>query len=193
MHSLWPIFMNSPYLFRRVHLLHHAHVNQGEKDPDHFTQAHTLFDRWLKSFFLLSNYFVYGLKFINRDWKDRLHLMLSPGIPILILMSLPFIPHAAYVFWGWVAPAYVGIGFLAYANTALPHQPGIEIDRFRNTRNLRMPWILETLMWHQNLHLIHHLHPTLPWYRYKEYYRENADWLKSKGAETGVYSQRPLV
>src|SRR4051794_31008083 len=45
------VFLFDPYLYRRLHLTHHAHTNE-DADPDHFTASPYLFMRWVKSFLI---------------------------------------------------------------------------------------------------------------------------------------------
>ena len=52
----------------------------------------------------------------------------------------------------------------------LPHH-GLEDtqseNRYRATRNrVGMEWLLTPLLLSQNYHLVHHLHPSIPFYRY---------------------------
>ncbi|HZA86784.1 MAG TPA: fatty acid desaturase [Acidimicrobiales bacterium] len=63
----------------------------------------------------------------------------------------------------------------------LPHHPHTETDRFRNTRinmfTLSTPTLLE-----QDHHLMHHLFPRVPWYRYRRLFTEMRPLLQKNSA-----------
>jgi fatty acid desaturase len=63
----------------------------------------------------------------------------------------------------------------------LPHHPHTETDRYRNTRInvflLSTPTLLE-----QDHHLMHHLFPRVPWYRYRRLFREIRPLLQEHNA-----------
>ena len=70
LHGVWPIFLNAPFIFKLIHLAHHAHTNQGLDDPDHFTSAPTWKGRWIRSFLLIFSYYEYGLRKISSHPRE---------------------------------------------------------------------------------------------------------------------------
>lgn len=187
----WPVFLNNPFLFRKIHIQHHAKTNQGSEDPDHFTSSRLLWKRILKSFLLIFYYHWFSLKRI-RNPKDLAHWVASVIFPIL-LFNLALVLIHSYglaIIMSWILPTYVGVGFLAYANTAWPHHPARDSSRYRNTRNTYVPWIIQFVMLNQNLHLVHHLKPNMPWYQYPEYWRKNEHKIRREGAQVVTYTKR---
>ncbi len=189
-HSCWLPFMNSPYLFRKIHIFHHARTND-QNDPDHFTSAETLGGRWLKSFLLVFYYYHWSLKECRFGGLERVHTILSPLTSISIGVAALWTGRWDAFFWMWMVPAYVGTSLLAFLNTAWPHHPGKDRSRYGNTRILLVPRWLELLMGYQNLHLVHHLQPTIPWYEYPEYFRQNEADIVAKGGV--ILDYRPLI
>jgi beta-carotene hydroxylase len=190
LYSCWPIFMNSPHLFRRIHITHHARVNDPT-DPDHFTQAPTLAGRWARSFVLVFYYYAWCVRESRLFREDRVHVVLSPLSSVLI-GAMGWALGRFWLFAGlWILPSFVGIGILAYLNTAWPHHPGQDRTRHGATRILYVPWWLQCLMGHQNLHLLHHLNPTVPWYKYREYWRQHgADILAKGGRASRLWNKK---
>lgn len=186
----WPLFLNSPYLFRKIHIAHHVHTNHPAKDPDHFTQDETNLGRWVKSFFLLAHYFGYSYLHFRRNLVEKIHFVLSPLIPTLVLFSMVFAQKPWFIFWAWVAPAYIGSGVLAFINTSWPHHHGVEHDRYKSTRNLYVPVWLQVLMGNQNLHQVHHLNPKVPWYEYPKYWQQHERELTERGVPVVHYTKR---
>ncbi|PIR23771.1 MAG: hypothetical protein COV44_01075 [Deltaproteobacteria bacterium CG11_big_fil_rev_8_21_14_0_20_45_16] len=185
----WPMFLNNPILFRKLHWQHHSNVNDPIKDPDHFTASRTLGGRWFKSFFLIFYYIVFGVRnFKSAYW--RMQITLSVASSALVLLAAIVTPLTWPIIFVWVLPAFFGIGLLAYMNTSLPHHPARETDRYRNTSNSYMPWFLQLLMLNQNLHLAHHLRPKMPWYEYPEYWKRNKAEIMQNGGRVLIYTDR---
>jgi len=63
----------------------------------------------------------------------------------------------------------------------LPHRPFKERDRWKNARVYPSP-ILNLLIMGQNYHLIHHLWPSIPWYKYQPAYLATKHLLDEKGS-----------
>lgn len=177
----WPFFLHSPYLFREVHHQHHAHTGDDANDPDAFTKRKTRAGQWLASFFLVFHYYGRYL-FEHRTARDRRLVAVSLIGPAAVGLAALFTEHGAALVAAWLAPNFVAIGILAFINTAWPHAGTPARTRVEATRILEVPWLMEVVMCAQNLHLIHHLKPTLPWYRYRAYWRAHEARLREKGA-----------
>lgn len=183
------VFLSNPVMFRRIHFKHHSRTNQGSSDPDHFTSHSKLWMRILKSFLLIFYYHLYALKHFN-TWKMRAHVLGSILAPILIIYFAIVSPFTWPILICWALPAFIGIGLLGFVNTAFPHHPGKEVGRYQNTRAALVPWIVQLLMLNQNLHLVHHLKPNMPWYEYPEYWRRHQHEIVENGSEVVVLTNR---
>jgi len=62
----------------------------------------------------------------------------------------------------------------------LPHRPFQERDRWKNARVYPSP-MLNLLIGGQNYHLVHHLWPSIPWYKYQPAYQAVKPLLDAKG------------
>ena len=178
-----PLFLGDPGLFRAIHITHHAKTNQGDEDPDHFTAAPTLAERWLRSFALLGYYhwFVWTrLKLKNRSLYYR--SFISPLLPVLLILLAAVVGHVQWVILAWVLPSLLATGILSFVNTSWPHDVGGEAARFKNTRVHLLPRWAQVLMCNQNLHLVHHLQPTLPWWKYGPVWEANREKWLAQGA-----------
>jgi beta-carotene hydroxylase len=187
--ACWPMFVGNPIMFRRLHIVHHSRTNQPKNDPDHFTASPYLALRVLKSFLLIFYYHVYAFKNF-RSLRWRAHTTASCALPLLLIYMAIVTPFTWSIILGWLLPSFLAIGALGFLNTAWPHHPAQETTKLKNTRNAYVPWILQVLMLNQNLHLVHHLKPNLPWYQYPEYWRENRERLMREGACLKVLSSR---
>jgi len=191
MHGTWPIFLNAPQVFKMLHLAHHAKTNQGLDDPDHFTSSKTWTGRWLRSFLLIFSYYEYALRKFQKTPANLFWMAASILVPIVCTIVSLQSPLSAGLLWAWILPSFASTGLLAFLNTAWPHHPGDHSRKMKNTKILLVWKPLEWILFNQNLHLVHHLRPTLPWYEYPKYWRENRERLLQEGAEVVDY-RKPL-
>lgn len=178
MYACWPFFLHSPFLFREIHNQHHAHTGDDPHDPDSFTKRKTLAGQWAASMFLVFHYYV---RYV-REGRSKAHVVISLAGPVGMLGLALSTDLGPALLSAWVLPNFFAIGILAYINTALPHAETPATSRIDATRILEVPRLAEMVMCAQNLHLVHHLKPTLPWYKYRAYWHEHEARLRAKGA-----------
>jgi beta-carotene hydroxylase len=163
-------------VFTRVHLQHHAHVNDPENDPDHFVS--TGGPLWL----IAARFFYHEVYFFQRRLWRKWELLewflgrLAVGLLVFTAVQLDFL---GYIFNYWFSPALVVGIALGLFFDYLPHRPFEERDRWKNAR-VYPSGILNLLIMGQNYHLIHHLWPSIPWYRYKPAYEVMKPLLDAK-------------
>ena len=182
LYGVWPAFLTNPHLFFRIHIHHHAYTNDPEQDPDHFTAHRSLLVRWVKSYLLMTHYHLFFLSKFVRAKRDLAHVAASLFSQVVFMSLMVFTSLTLPLFFGMGLPAFLGIGLLAFVNTSWPHHPADERDRMRNTVNHYVPKWMQWLLANQNLHHVHHLNPSLPWYRYPEYWRKHESECRAKGA-----------
>jgi beta-carotene hydroxylase len=163
-------------VFTRVHLQHHAHVNDPDNDPDHFVS--TGGPLWL----IAPRFFYHEVFFFKRRlWRkyELLEWFLSRlFLAILVGLSLRY-GFFPYLINYWLSAALV-VGFDYF-----PHRPFQERDRWKNARVYASP-ILNLMIFGQNYHLIHHLWPSIPWYKYQGAYRATKPLLEAKGSHLSL-------
>lgn len=181
------------------HLRHHAHTNTAT-DPDPFVKG-PLWQVPIKWMFLITLSTVgalpsgdrlvakllrrlvpgFGAQDTDRDRADGRRLRRWSQLSLVVLAaSIPlgvFVPTLVL----WWLPSRVGILLLMVLFQWLPHFPFDRTDRFGATRVTRFPastWLLLQ----QDRHLIHHLYPSIPWYRYRAAFRELRPSLEANSA-----------
>jgi ferredoxin-NADP reductase len=79
----------------------------------------------------------------------------------------------------YVIPQRLGLAVLAWWFDWLPHHglPAAKPrDRFGATRvRVGLEWLMTPIMLYQNYHLVHHLHPAIPFYRYLRAWNDNRE------------------
>lgn len=164
-------------VFTRVHLQHHAHVNDPENDPDHYVS--TGGPLWL----LPVRFLYHEVFFFQRQlWRknELLEWFLSRLFVVIIFYISVQYHFLGYVLNFWFIPsAVVGLALGLFFDY-LPHRPHQERDRWKNAR-VYPNRILNLLIMGQNYHLIHHLWPSIPWYNYQPTYYMMKPLLDEKG------------
>ena len=175
------VFLFDPYLYRRLHLTHHAHTNE-ESDPDCFTAGPNVLVRWIKSFLIAGSYYVYSLRHFRTNVTLFMHLCFTPALVLLLCVVFGEAGKMHALVACWFIPAFIAIGCLGFVLTAWPHHPAEDTSRIGKRENLDVPRVLQLLLGNQHLHLVHHYSPTVPWHRLPAYWRENKERLVAKGA-----------
>lgn len=175
-------------VFTRVHLQHHAHVNDPENDPDHFVS--TTGPVWL----IAPRFFYHEIYFFRRRLWKKCEL-LEWAIARLTFVGLVYLGFqyglADYILNDWFAAALVVGLILGIFFDYLPHRPFHDRTRWKNARIYANP-ILNLLVTGHNYHLVHHLWPSMPWYRYQSAYWATKALLDSKGSPqtAGIFDSK---
>lgn len=169
-------------VFTRVHLQHHAHVNDPENDPDHYVS--TGGPLWL-----INARFLYHEIFFFKRQLWRKYELLEWFLSRLFVATIFYVSiqyhFLGYILNFWFIPtAVVGLALGLFFDY-LPHRPHQERDRWKNARVYPNP-LLNILIMGQNYHLIHHLWPSIPWYNYQPAYYATKPLLDAKGCDQSL-------
>ena len=177
-----------PYpIFSYVHRTHHKHTNHPERDPDYWVASRNPVRVLLGCASMLPEYYYF--------YFSRTKLLLSSPserpryfATLACLVAIPVV----FALWAsvrgivepvllWLVPALLASTFLAYIFDYLPHRPHTERRRYLDTRVTLFPGA-DVLFASQNLHLIHHLYPSIPFYRYRSAFTRLRPELEERGA-----------
>lgn len=165
-------------VFTRVHLQHHANVNDPENDPDHYVS--TGGPLWL-----IPVRFLYHEVFFFKRRLWRKYELLEWFLSRLIVGSIFYVSiqyhFLGYILNFWFIPSFIVGLALGLFFDYLPHRPFQDRDRWKNAR-VYPNSILNVLIMGQNYHLIHHLWPSVPWYNYQPTYYAIKPLLDAKGS-----------
>jgi fatty acid desaturase len=178
-------------MMRRGHVLHHSHTNT-DQDPDidvkgTFVQ---LIGKWLV-FIPLSLVPPVLYRFIVPSQHRKLEAMLrgseilqasAVSCTMLALMVLAIVTghFAVWLFLLFIPTRCAGL-LLQIFFSWLPHHPFERTERYLNARISLWPGG-PVLLLQQNLHLMHHLWPSVPFYNYGRLYRRLRVTLIAKGS-----------
>ncbi len=173
-------------LFRYLHMTHHTHTNDEELDPDYWVASKNPFYVFLKCVTIIVDYYYFFFKDSKKQWQ-------SPKYRTDFIFSVVGLIgfYVLFFVWGmqsgwlyplflWILPALIATSFLAFVFDYLPHHPHSVKARYLDTRVFLYPGFT-ILFLSQNLHLIHHLYPNIPFYDYPKLFKKIRPFLESKG------------
>jgi beta-carotene hydroxylase len=182
--SGFPIFMYH-YYHRKSHTLHHIKTNHPE-DPDTFAMGEFWEVFLIKTPWSLINQ-LNGVQL----YQACDHLKLTPferrwtwimyGLNLALLIGLVATGYGWELLMLWLVPWFVGELIMEVTFGWFPHHDSSETGRYRDTRISLFPGA-DILFLYQNHHLIHHMLPAVPFYRYRAVFDELRPSLEAQGA-----------
>lgn len=208
----WLVFatlnLSIPYIrFRDTHLAHHmdARLTDPYEDPESNyldPERWVCLPRWMQVVLNINNtlagrmaigpivsqiaFMADEVRLIRKGDKHvafawALHVVLSAGVLMVVAAS-------AMPVWAYLIACYIGISILKI-RTFLEHQAH---ERARGrTVIIEDRGLLAFLFLNNNLHVVHHMHPKLPWYRLPQvYFADPARYLsRNDGYRYASYAE----
>ncbi|MGQ0576169.1 MAG: fatty acid desaturase [Pseudonocardia sp.] len=168
-------------LFGFVHIEHHRNTNEEiDADPDAWATDGPWWQlpfRWLTIDVWYAAFYVKNIRRRSgRELAETAAIIVAfiAGITVAALTGTLWTVALIYLI-----PARIGLGLLAWWFDWLPHH-GLTVtqreNRYQATRiRVGMEWLLTPGLLYQNYHLVHHLHPSIPFYRYIAAWKRNED------------------
>ena len=187
--------------FRYIHMQHHRFTNDKAKDPDVYVGTGPW---WLLPFKWLSldlSYLYFYSRpsvFPKRPKAERLDLLGAFVFGAVVFTAVTWAGWLEYYVLLFVIPGRITALFLAIAFDFLPHFPHQAQARdqpFQCTSNrVGMEWLMTPLLIFQNYHLVHHLYPTVPFYRYLRIWKARRNFhLSQNPATTTTFGLTPMT
>lgn len=163
--------LSTGHALRVMHMQHHKYLNQSGPDPDH-----DIAKDWKNAFWMwfwwdirYSHYFQLYKNDIPANNHRRIWYDLT--VPFVVLATLMWFFPWEMLFL-WFIPTRFMAWMICFTFMFLPHFPHETTekqDRYKAT-TIRQgwEWLLTPLLVYQNYHLMHHLYPTIPFYRYRK-------------------------
>ncbi|MEU8633359.1 fatty acid desaturase [Amycolatopsis sp. NPDC048633] len=165
---------------RYVHGEHHRHTNGPADDPDAWTSRGPRWQlplRWLTLDVAYARCYLTRLR--CRPPQELAEALVVLSAALSAAVGLVATGHGVELLLVYVLPQRLGLGLLAWAFGWLPHH-GLPAagprGRFGTTRvRIGLERLLTPVLLAQNLHLVHHLHPAVPFHRYRRVWLENRE------------------
>lgn len=173
--------------FRYIHMQHHRFTNDRDRDPDIYVGTGPAWLLPLKWATLDLSYFFYYFRpsvFRTRPLSERRELFLALMFGMVIFALVALAGWVEYYLLLFFLPTRITVVILALTFDFLPHYPHQMLatdDPYQSTKNRTgMKWLLTPLLLYQNYHLVHHLYPTVPFYRYIKVWRARKQYHESR-------------
>lgn len=182
--------------FGFVHIEHHRHANDDAHDPDTFASHGKWWQlpfRWAAMDLAYVPFYARNLA--RRPRAEVAETVALMGLTVAVIVTTLLTGSFWLLLVVYLIPERIAMVFLAWWFDWLPHH-GLEDtqrdDRYRATRTrVGMEWLFTPLMLSQNYHLVHHLHPSVPFHRYLATWRRNEDaYLERDAAIATVFGQQ---
>ncbi|NYD55845.1 ring-1,2-phenylacetyl-CoA epoxidase subunit PaaE [Nocardioides marinisabuli] len=186
-------------MFRFIHIEHHRNTNEQKSvDPDAWTSE----GPWWQLPFRWATLDLWYVVFYARRARQRPRGEVAATAALAVVSLAGFAAlvaagHGAALAVAFLVPQRLGLVVLAWWFDYLPHH-GLPFtgrqDRYRATR-IRVGgerW-MTPLFVYQNYHLVHHLHPSVPFYRYVRAWRRNEEAYLDRNAAISTVFGRSLT
>jgi beta-carotene hydroxylase len=162
-------------MFRFVHMQHHRYSNEPD-DPDYWVGKGAWWSVPLRCAFVDLHYVVWYLKRASSRPRDELiDNAVSGVVGVAVLGTLVASGWGRELLLFWLLPSRIAVFVLALAFDFLPHMPYKATDAenkyMATSVRVGQEWLLTPLLLFQNYHLVHHLYPVVPFYRYIRLWR----------------------
>jgi len=180
--------------FRAIHMDHHRYVGQEGRDPDTgFVKPP--FGGVAYLMFADLHWVVWYLRYGRHYWSRKVAvymvvlLVMVVGIHVTFLMS-PYWKEFLLLF---VIPQRLGLGWVAYTFAHIQHPHGLTWDNepFQSTLYMGGNSPLRRLMFGQEEHIIHHVVPHVPWFKYKRVWDLANGVLQRQGVPSRTFLTGP--
>jgi len=191
-------YSNFP-LIKFIHIEHHRNTNEAKDvDPDAWTSEGPWWQLPFRWATIDLWYVVFYLRRIReRPLRESVPVVLWATGAIGLLVWSATAGHLAAVVMLYLLPQRIGLAILAWWFDYLPHH-GLTAtqreDKYQATRvRVGGEWWMTPLFVYQNYHLVHHLHPSVPFYRYVRAWRRNEQAYLDRNAAISTWFGRSLT
>lgn len=186
-------------LVKFIHIEHHRNTNEPKAiDPDAWCSE----GPWWQLPLRWGTIDVWYVAFYLRRIKERPRAEVATTLAVFtavvgVFVALAIAGYGAALLWAYLIPQRFGIVILAWWFDYLPHHGLTETQRQNKYQATRVrvggEKVLTPLFVYQNYHLVHHLHPSVPFYRYVRAWRRNEQAYLDRNAAISTWFGRSLT
>jgi fatty acid desaturase len=183
-------------LWRYIHMQHHRFTNHTNgDDPDYYTShgsGWTMPLRWLTIDLEYIRFYLGHLS--SRPRAEKIEALITGLAFVGLIAALIAVGAGFEMLVLWLIPTRIAVGILGWSFDYLPHHGLDDTEEpVKTTRNrIGAEPVLTPLMLYQNHHLVHHLHPVIPFYRYIAVWRRNEAAYLENDPPLSTVRGRPL-
>jgi len=160
-------------VFRFIHMKHHRFTNDSEKDPD----VYCLPFKWLTLDYVYFKTYLSPDVFKKRPKRERREFYFAVLFAGSVVAGATLAGWLHYYLLLFFIPTRIAKYIIVIAFDFLPHYPHE---------------LLTPIFIYQNYHLVHHLYPAVPFYRYLKIWNARKQYHESQNpAITDTFSLKP--
>lgn len=169
--------------YRYLHLEHHQHTGDEQKDPDESACSNSPVKRWLTIVLFDCHLTIWFIKHRHAVGKtQRLKNYLSLATFVVFHLAFLLSPVWQEFLLLWFLPTRMAVVLVTYLFASIQHPHGVvQSERpLQATRMLSDGIIQRHFSLGQSEHLMHHIFPRLPFYRYHKAWKLSQKLLKQR-------------
>ena len=174
-------------VYRYLHLEHHRYAGNPARDPDElFVSASPLFLP-----LVLAGLDVHWSIWYFKHWRSRPRserVEFAAGLAFYIGLHIAFLTsaYALEFFLCFMVPQRFGLFYVSWFFAHIQHPEGMEWEQapFQTTVRIVTNPIAHWLLLGQSFHCLHHLAPSVPYYRYRRAWKLGAHLFEQQGVPT---------
>lgn len=171
-------------VMRYIHIEHHRNTNEDPlSDPDAWAYTGPPWQlpfRWLTIDVWYSRFCLPRMS--RRPRREIVGLLINQALLVATVGALVGLGYGWDFLLIYLIPQRLALGILAWWFDWLPHHDlgvSAKVDAFRASR-VRIGWerVMNPLLLYQNFHVVHHVHPRIPFYLWMKAWKvTEADYL----------------
>ncbi|EFQ82921.1 2Fe-2S iron-sulfur cluster binding domain protein [Aeromicrobium marinum DSM 15272] len=192
------VFFASFPMIRYIHIEHHRNTNEDIRtDPDAWTSHGSWWQlpfRWAT----IDAWYVrfYVPRMAGRPTAERREVVAGLLFGVALVVGAALTGNLVNFLLLVVLPQRIGLTVLAWWFDWLPHHGLAHTqreNRYLATRvRVGAEWAMTPVLLYQNYHLVHHLHPSIPFYRYVRAWKNNEEAYLAEGVPIATAWGREL-
>ena len=182
-------------VYRYLHLEHHRYAGNASKDPDEpFVSA----PGWALPFVLAGLDLLWARWYLrhwsSRPYAERVEFTLGMLFYVAVHVAFLVSPYAMEFVLCFVVPQRLGLFGVSWFFAHIQHIEGVEWEQqpLQTTYKIRAGWLVDLLMLGQATHCIHHLAPSVPFYRYGRAWRIGREIFGDQVPQRSLWRKPPL-
>ncbi|HEX9832202.1 MAG TPA: fatty acid desaturase [Mycobacterium sp.] len=188
---VWVMPWTTGAIFSYVHIEHHRNTGEPadavEPDPQHYNITGPWWQlpaRWATADLVFLGFY-FG-KMRQRPVREIVEQVIVMSLFTTLIVATALTGTIGTLAIVYLIPLGLSAFFVSWLFDWLPHH-GLDAtqrqNRYRATRNrVGLEWLLTPVFLFQNYHLIHHLHPSIPFYRYTKAWQKNENAYLERNA-----------
>ena len=177
---------------RLMHLEHHYHCNDPDKDPDYTDEAPNALMAWYKTWYNRQpgvDGSIHAYKRILKEMgtpeaaRSLRETMILQLVFMAVLFTMAWTGYAIEAALVWWLPRHIGLSYVRFYLSWAPHHPRAgKTGRYENTNvfKSRLGHVMSMCM---ETHIVHHLYPNIPNHRTRAAYFALRPVLDARGVD----------